>query len=679
MASIIDQDPFNEYTGNGSTTVYPYTFHLLSADDLVVSIDLVETTAFTLSGVGVQSGGEVTFTVAPPNLSSILISRRVELARDTDYQYSGELRESTLDRDFNRLWQALQDTRADTGGVIRAPYPIQLNDLPGDPADFPGYFIGIDSVGQPAYALAPTGTAADVVTRLASTSPGNGAEMVGFIQSGTGAVARTAQDKMREVVSVKDFGALNNDGSTDDYSVFALAAASTAKFIDARGLNCRIGSQLNIPAGQVWLLHGSTFTFTGTASTMWAATNVDNWALIGPFTIVGDLVTDPGTGVSSKGISVSNCANWRVVDPTIKNVRGYGMHIAPGANTRARGDGGVVVNPKLDACVWGWHDDPGSAAEYVTVINVRAISNAQAGIETSAGNVNWVGGHVIDNVRDGVRVQNGSNHAHGIINGLNINHNPQYNVVCTQVLNGQSFDGCHIYGNGGSTGAIFLDKSKGIHFNGGHLDCQVYNYKDGSSGINVIENMYCPGSYGVNRQAGSNNGHDQLIFRNCWGPGVYQTSGGVESAGVSLNDPGLCFAFVQRDAASTQSLTSGVSATLTWSSAPFPDRRGAFNLGTGTFTVPSNSAGLYSVDFDLLFGGTAMNAATSYVELKVNGSTKKLFTSSIYSTTKLQIQGSLSLQLAASDVVIVTAVIVGTTPSFGDSTWPSNLTINRIA
>jgi len=46
-------------------------------------------------------------------------------------------------------------------------------------------------------------------------SPSSGASLIGFIQSGIGAVARTLQDKNRDVVSVKDFGAVG-DGTTDD-------------------------------------------------------------------------------------------------------------------------------------------------------------------------------------------------------------------------------------------------------------------------------------------------------------------------------------------------------------------------------------------------------------------------------------------------------------------------------
>jgi len=49
-----------------------------------------------------------------------------------------------------------------------------------------------------------------------------GSDIVGFEQNGDGAVPRTAQDKMRESVSVKDFGA-KGDGATDDTAAFQAA------------------------------------------------------------------------------------------------------------------------------------------------------------------------------------------------------------------------------------------------------------------------------------------------------------------------------------------------------------------------------------------------------------------------------------------------------------------------
>jgi len=66
--------------------------------------------------------------------------------------------------------------------------------------------------------------AADVV-RGDALSAADGAGLVGFQQSGAGAVARTLQDKMREVVSVRDFGAVG-DGVSDDTAAFTAAIAA---------------------------------------------------------------------------------------------------------------------------------------------------------------------------------------------------------------------------------------------------------------------------------------------------------------------------------------------------------------------------------------------------------------------------------------------------------------------
>ncbi|WP_413599465.1 phage tail fiber protein [Enterobacter kobei] len=282
--SVPNQTPYIIYNANGLTTVFPFEFYIINSGDIQVSINgTIVTSGYSVSGVGNVGGGDVTFITPPASGSVVMLERVVPTYRLTDYQDNGDLLADTVNKDFDRLWMAIQRSFIYLGLALRRPllggpfnaegYRIAGLANPVDAQDaatknyvdnvslvralrVPESSVGIlppadqrankllafNALGQPITVVPQSGSASDVLIELAKPT---GASLIGVQPQGSLA-------GMQYYVTPEQFGAVG-DGIIDDTLAFR-AALSHASTGDIRWVRGGLGStykvsQLEIPVG----------------------------------------------------------------------------------------------------------------------------------------------------------------------------------------------------------------------------------------------------------------------------------------------------------------------------------------------------------------------------------------------------------------------------------------------
>lgn len=146
---------------------------------------------------------------------------------------------------------------------------------------------------------------------LAVLAASSGSSLIGYINSGSGATARTVQARLRDMISVKDFGAVG-DGTTND--VAAIQAAITAaaarpasgSIAGLGGISgatvyfpsgvYRINSGITIPDGVKLLGSGERATVINYYGSGAAVSNPTPGTRIGKIGIMEMTIADKGTG-----------------------------------------------------------------------------------------------------------------------------------------------------------------------------------------------------------------------------------------------------------------------------------------------------------------------------------------------------------------------------------------------
>lgn len=245
---------------------------------------------------------------------------------------------------------------------------------------------------------------------LAQFAASGGSALVGFLQAGAGAVARTAQAKMRDVVSVKDFGAVG-DGVTNDTAAIQAAltvgggiyfppgtymandlTASLPVFISGYGATIkRRNSQL--ASTFILSIAGNGSSVQGLNFDGNAANNAGHTGRHEGLRIAANNVTvfdSDSSNTPSGGTRVANCFYVLGNAATLENVTSSNAGYAA---VRIDGDGATVNNARItDFTEKGivFDGTPGVSAKSLLISNSRITSastdiNAQVCILTDSG------------------------------------------------------------------------------------------------------------------------------------------------------------------------------------------------------------------------------------------------------------------------------------------------------
>jgi len=307
--------------------------------------------------------------------------------------------------------------------------------------------------------------ASDLAQNLAAPQ---GASMVGFIQTGAGATATTVQGKLRESVSIQDFGAVG-DGITNNATAIQLALNTGKSVLIPNGVFL-FGSSISFTADNqcIYGFGNTSVLKSGVGSVYVSSAGFDNLSMR-DLKIDG---TDTDGGIiinqSSKNFDALNiyfykgqqrvwlftCDHVTVQNCTFENT-GYGVIAQTGfASSHVLVDGNIAQNMTADFVEANQAAASPQTSEFWTISN--NIYTGSEGYPTAATEKRFVGITSVRNV---------------IINGNSIKNSagdaPIHleDTLGETIISNNIFDNCIV--SGGNDGYIYLlDSSENVLIQG---------------------------------------------------------------------------------------------------------------------------------------------------------------------------------------------------------------------
>jgi hypothetical protein len=146
------------YSGNGSTTVFAYTFKIFAAAEITVIIrdatgtETVKslTTHFTLSNIGVDGGGNVTFGSAPASGETVVLIRNTPNTQTLDLVENDPFLSSSFEDTLDKITHQLieQQEEIDRSIKVSRTNSITSSEFTTNASDRASKVLGFDSSGE---------------------------------------------------------------------------------------------------------------------------------------------------------------------------------------------------------------------------------------------------------------------------------------------------------------------------------------------------------------------------------------------------------------------------------------------------------------------------------------------------------------------------------------------------
>lgn len=322
------------YVGDGSTKIFPIPFYFLEnthikitmVDLLGNSIPLVQNIDYTVSGAGNQTGGSATLSVAPPNLTSILIYRLVPATQLTDYQPNDDFPAESHERALDKLTMLVQQVSESDSRALRHPRdsehyqaesrrivnledPVDLQDAATKNwaltalAQIISNLTGNPNLASNVFYQGPDG----LPYTVQSLSGDNGGFLIGLKGPGVGEVSTSVGKLLLETVRPSRFGA-KHDGVTDDTAainraIYYLAVVKGGgKLVFPADVTTKVLGKILLP---------SNVEIDGSWSKMIGASSTVGVFFESAYINMGAIVTNIGTAIESHIVRDSSVHNFR--------------------------------------------------------------------------------------------------------------------------------------------------------------------------------------------------------------------------------------------------------------------------------------------------------------------------------------------------------------------------------